>query len=453
MAIDTPTVLDDGSDTTDASSYATPSISPTGSALVLAFVVNGRTDGTSSKPTGLSGNGLTWVEILTGTTPNGNVTGTLYRAMGASPSSGAVTISFSGTQHNCAWHVIQATNVDTSGTNGSGAVVQAQTETPDTDQTPEIILNNAIGSGNASLGFFVANSTSATWAPGSGYTRLGTDNAITSPTLESLVEYDVTGTTTVNADYAQGSGKVYFGIEVADNEGVNLNVGLVSSPATALTIDKTISKTLGLVSDVDVALPISRSVSKAVGLAQTTDVALPITVDAGGAVDVFLGVASSGNVALPLTVTLDRAVGLVQAGNTALAISKVLDIPVGLAVDVDVALPITVDKTINQAVGLAQTVDVALPLGITVQEILFTFQMPRYTIGNETRKPLFRYYKTTVADSLVRRDGVLTTVRTPHSDWLQGLVEGRDYFLGGRIYSVTNSTRLELAAAGYSVEE
>lgn len=82
----------------------------------------------------------------------------------------------------------------------------------------------------------------------------------------------------------------------------------------------------------------------------------------------------------------------------------------------------------------------------------FIFKMPAYTVGQPTRNKLLRFYKQTVADSLVRRAGVLTQVRIPPSDWLVG-AEGVDYFLGGRVYQITSATRDELVGLGYTVEE
>lgn len=114
--------------TTDATSYTTASITPTANALVLLTVLSVQTGG-PPVPT-VTGNGLTWVEEesnLNTTTNNRRIT--IFRAMGASPSTGTITIDFAGnTQARCIWSVSEYTGVDTSGTNGSGAIVQ-KTET------------------------------------------------------------------------------------------------------------------------------------------------------------------------------------------------------------------------------------------------------------------------------------------------------------------------------------
>lgn len=124
-------VLAGAVNTTNLSSYATASITPTANRLVLAFISSGHATGgqVNTTPT-LTGNGLTWVEI--GNIQSGNATTgaktTVFRAMGASPSAEAVTIDFGGiTQTRCGWSIVEFSDIDTSGTDGSGAVVQFKT--------------------------------------------------------------------------------------------------------------------------------------------------------------------------------------------------------------------------------------------------------------------------------------------------------------------------------------
>ena len=131
-AIDTgisATGLTSGKDTTPATSFATASISPGGSRLILAWVANVSQPEQGSTPT-LTGNGITWVQVATVSLLSGTTTyrTTLFRGMVASPTTGAVTIDFGvDTQAVCAWAIGEWTGVDTSGTNGSGAIVQSGT--------------------------------------------------------------------------------------------------------------------------------------------------------------------------------------------------------------------------------------------------------------------------------------------------------------------------------------
>ena len=113
--------------TTNATSFATASITPTANRLVLAWVTS--RVAAAGIPTA-SGNGLTWVQVATIADGSGGIRLTVFRAMGASPSAGAVTFDFGGvSQTSCCWSIAEYGSVDTSGTNGIWAVVQSVTKT------------------------------------------------------------------------------------------------------------------------------------------------------------------------------------------------------------------------------------------------------------------------------------------------------------------------------------
>ncbi len=122
----TPSMLTVSGSTTDATSYATASVSPSANALVLLWVASQHASSLNTVSS-VTGNALTWVQVDTqASTSNTTRRLSLYRALGASPSAGAITIDFgANTQTACTWGVVQFTNVNTSGTNGSGAVVQS----------------------------------------------------------------------------------------------------------------------------------------------------------------------------------------------------------------------------------------------------------------------------------------------------------------------------------------
>lgn len=180
MAI-APTALAGAGDQSNASSYATASITPTANCLIEATITNRRASAVAT-PT-LSGNGLTWVQVDTvDVTAAGVARITVFRAMGASPSAGVVTIDFGGsTQINCCHSIVEYAGVDTSGTNGSGAVVQSKTATG----------TGTVGTADfdAAFGDAVNNATSdaimfltgggATVAPEAGFTELHDVNAAT----------------------------------------------------------------------------------------------------------------------------------------------------------------------------------------------------------------------------------------------------------------------------------
>lgn len=144
----TATGLTSGSDTTDATSYATASISPTGNNLILACVNSRRASGTVTDATA-SGNGITWVKVASIAFGVNKLI--IFRGMVASPSADAITFSFSETQTQCNWQIIEFANVDTSGTNGSGAVVQSVTNTGGSNTASTVTL--AALNASTSMGF------------------------------------------------------------------------------------------------------------------------------------------------------------------------------------------------------------------------------------------------------------------------------------------------------------
>ena len=108
-------------------SFVTAIYTPAANSLLLAIVINEAASFLT--PASLVGNGLTWVLVKTiGTIvgKNGFVL-SVYRAMGNAPSAGALTVNFvnGSPQDSCICRVIQFSNVDTIGVNGSGAIVQS----------------------------------------------------------------------------------------------------------------------------------------------------------------------------------------------------------------------------------------------------------------------------------------------------------------------------------------
>jgi len=109
----------------------------------------------------IAGNGLTWVEIINLDNAQGQCGISVFRAMGASPSSGAPAITIGGTNTTPVIGVgIRLSGVDTSGTNGSGAV-----EVTASDAGPPSTDNN-------DMKVSITPLSSPTWAIGFGTHRL-----------------------------------------------------------------------------------------------------------------------------------------------------------------------------------------------------------------------------------------------------------------------------------------
>lgn len=161
------------------SSYTTASITPGANKLILAVIksTQAASGQVNAIPT-LTGNGLTWVEV--GTIQSGNsapgTRTTLFRAMGASPSAGAVTIDFGGVSQNyCGWSIGEFDGIDTGGSNGSAAVVQSKTAFGTTGTTATADFDNAFGdaTNNATYSGITTQQVSEGIAPEAGFTELG----------------------------------------------------------------------------------------------------------------------------------------------------------------------------------------------------------------------------------------------------------------------------------------
>jgi hypothetical protein len=170
--------LTSGSDPTSTTSWSTASITPTANNLILiSFVLR---NGSSVNPTvsSVTGNSLTWVLV---NSINYDSSGTsrrtkfVYRALGSSPTSGAVTITAGETDSGAIWTVDQFSGVDTSGTNGSGAIVQSATNKDEaaSSSTLTVTLSAFSSSANATFGVFASADGNDTTTAGTGFSKIG----------------------------------------------------------------------------------------------------------------------------------------------------------------------------------------------------------------------------------------------------------------------------------------
>lgn len=81
-----------------------------------------------------------------------------------------------------------------------------------------------------------------------------------------------------------------------------------------------------------------------------------------------------------------------------------------------------------------------------------TFTPPSFEEAMPTRVKPLCYFRLTRSSSVVRINGVLTSVRTPsHEQLVAAGTEGVDWFIGGHIYNVSDATATELENAGFEV--
>lgn len=121
------------------SSFTLTSWTPASNDLVLVWVLMNDLTITPS----LSGNGLTFVEVLNVTNTNSVARGWLFRAMKSNPSSGQITVTITGNTQNAAAIGVRFSGCDISGSDGSGAVESSASEagpaTANNDQLASVI--------------------------------------------------------------------------------------------------------------------------------------------------------------------------------------------------------------------------------------------------------------------------------------------------------------------------
>ncbi len=210
MAITQSALTNNGS-TTTGTSFNTASITPTANRLVLVCISSVHlTSANAAAPSGVSGNGITYTLLKNISNTGGGLSTSIWRGMSASPSTGAIMISFANTVARINWSVMELAGINTGGSNGSAAVNSNTASNEDASGTATSITATLAAFGNANngavaaLGWFMAAASPATCTPDTGWTE-GTDAGVTSGSLSLALETqwrasnDTTATGTWNA--------------------------------------------------------------------------------------------------------------------------------------------------------------------------------------------------------------------------------------------------------------
>jgi len=206
----TASSLTNSYDNVDRTSYTTASISPSSNKLLLLAVYT-RIGASVVVPTSVTGNGLTWVLVAEVGTGTHNLS--VWRAMGASPSAGTVVIDYSGvTQTGCAWEICEFTGMDTSGTNGSGAIVQSVATAFASATSAEVTLAAFGSADNATFGCFGKADNEAI-TQGTGFTSLSNPFGGT-PVATMLTEFRNDNDTSVDASWVSSAASRGIGVEI-----------------------------------------------------------------------------------------------------------------------------------------------------------------------------------------------------------------------------------------------
>ena len=115
----------------------------------------------------VSGNGLTFVQVSDVNNIQSQNGIALFRAMGSSPTTGSITVTITSNNYPVAVRAIRYSGVDTSGTNGSGAVEQLATnQGPSSDNRNMKTAISTLSSGAWAFGVGVHRSATFTVPPG-----------------------------------------------------------------------------------------------------------------------------------------------------------------------------------------------------------------------------------------------------------------------------------------------
>lgn len=156
---------------TPATSATSTSWTPGSNELLLCLIAMRSTSAPGTNVSSVTGNGLTWVKVLDADDTQNVINLTVWRAMGASPSAGGVTVNWALNPVSCNFQIIRFSGVDTTGTNGSGAIGATNSaNTGATDTTPATTSVTTTRANSRVIGF--ACGRGQTYTVGSGFTSI-----------------------------------------------------------------------------------------------------------------------------------------------------------------------------------------------------------------------------------------------------------------------------------------
>jgi len=203
----------------DAISYSFAPVTASNDRLYVVFVSTSIGTGTAPAATSVSGAGLTFTEI-------GTAGGLLYSAspgvrriqawralVGSGAATGSIAISLGGTSTGMDAVLLEFSGMDTSGTNGSGAVVQSATNQATGASALTVTLSAFASASNRPVAFFNHRAAEATTEK-PGYTEL--DDALHSaPAAGAECEWNAsTADTTPSASWLTLAAVGGFALEI-----------------------------------------------------------------------------------------------------------------------------------------------------------------------------------------------------------------------------------------------
>lgn len=212
MALVATNLTSGGNIASGSTTFVTASISPAANALILLWITNEHLAGTPAQVSSVTGCGLTW-EKIDDVNYGSNCRLSLYRALGASPSAGTVTITYPTSEWSAIWSIEQITGVSTSGSNGSGAVLQSAQNSDGTAGSTLTVTLAALAGGSMDVAGFSFNVNDSGMTPGADWTTLASPQ-ISRP-LQILTAYNTTGDNTATASTSSAGSRGGIAVEVS----------------------------------------------------------------------------------------------------------------------------------------------------------------------------------------------------------------------------------------------
>lgn len=204
-------LLTNNTSDTNQTSFSTASVTLTANRLILLFVVTRHGTVEPNVPTATS-TGATWATV------DSQVFNTLQkisvlRTMVSSDQTGAIAVDFAGqTQNTQAWSVVECSSVDTSGTNGSGAVVTSNKNSVSTNTVITLTFSAYSSSNNRPVVGFGANPINSTGTI--DWTSLSNQSSAAEGIALGVAWRDATDDTTASYTYGFNANMGGVGVEV-----------------------------------------------------------------------------------------------------------------------------------------------------------------------------------------------------------------------------------------------
>ena len=229
-----PVLLTTSANGTDLTSYTTAVIAPSANRLVLACIWSNSASPVPTTVDSLTGASMTWDSIATLELNEGGADLerlTVFRSLNAAPGTGALTIDYGAdTQKICGWAIVEFRGVDTSGTNGTGAVEQVRISSSlPSITTPSLAFLTPTRGENGTFGVLANSSGTKPISPGGAFTEISEFQTSTGGSLGLQTEGAPTGVNTVNWTISAGGDASIYAI-------VELGVGAASGDDPAIGI-------------------------------------------------------------------------------------------------------------------------------------------------------------------------------------------------------------------------